>query len=171
MILITDGYYEIRRDDANGYKRDHNGKLLDIAKFGGEVQTGSFRVRLLVQNNICARWHSPVWALGSDIYLKTLLSITFSGEASSGEDIVVYYETRKNLSEFRDRGTSILDFNSLSFENFSFESDFAKSYTKRVLERNFNYITLRIVSDGTNPCYINNITLKYKINKYAKGVK
>ena len=171
MILITDGYYEIRRDDANGYKRDYNGKLLDIAKFGGEVQTGSFRVRLLVQNNICARWHSPVWALGSDIYLKTLLSITFSGEASSGEDIAVYYETRKNLSEFRDRGTSVLDFNSLSFENFSFESDFAKSYTKRVLERNFNYITLRIVSDGTNPCYVNNITLKYKINKYAKGVK
>lgn len=174
MIMVTDnGYYEIRKDDMNGYKRYYYGNLLDIAKFGGAEQKleNSRKVRLLFKNNICAKWYSPVWALGSDIYLKTLLSITFSGEASSGEDIGVYYETRKNISEFRDRGTSTLDFNSLSFENFSFESDFAKAYTKRVFERNFNYITLRIVSDGTNPCYVNNITLKYKINKYAKGVK
>ena len=75
------------------------------------------------------------------------------------------YET-KNLDKLHQaRGMKVFSFEDLDFSNFSFDSAFAHSYTKKVLVRNFNYIMFKIKSDNDKNCIINNLTIVYKINK------
>ena len=58
-----------------------------------------------------------------------------------------------------------------SFENFSFETGFANSYSVKCKERNFNFIIFRFVSDNDSDCIVNTFTVLYKINKSNKGVE
>ena len=69
------------------------------------------------------------------------------------------------------RGMNTFSFDNLDFNNFSFMSAFANSYTKKVLVRNFNYIMFKFRSSNDTNCIINNLTIVYKINKLNKGVK
>ena len=85
--------------------------------------------------------------------------------------IVAGYQTRNMTSEFVAKGVKSFDFNDFDFEDFSFESDFGSSFTKKVKERNFNFIMLRYISDNQNACAVNSMTIRYKVNKLNKGVR
>lgn len=65
----------------------------------------------------------------------------------------------------------MFDFNDIDFEDFSFESSFASSFTFRSKERNFNFIVIRYVSDNQYSCAVNSITIRYKINQINRGVR
>ena len=167
----TNDWYRLVLTDK-GWLRDASGFALSVARYGGEdISTDPVIVRLTTEREIEATWISPCTALDSDIHLKSLVSLSISAAASSGESVVLGYETRRGGSNVEDRGAATFDFNDLSFDNLSFESDFTKTYTKRVYERGFNYITFKISTRGKKACVVSNVTAKYKITKYAKGVK
>ena len=81
------------------------------------------------------------------------------------------YETKNVDKIHQARGMRTFSFDDLDFNNFSFESAFANSYTKKVLVRDFNYIMFKFKSDNDTNCIINNLTVVYKINKLNRGVK
>ena len=78
----------------------------------------------------------------------------------------VGYETRKNIDRFdaKMRGEGI------DFNEYIFDTEFATSYTKRVREKNFNFIKLRFYNNENADMAINDITITYKVNKENKGV-
>ena len=167
----TGEWYRLSPTDK-GWAREQAGFNLNVARYGGEdVSVDPIIVRLTTERDIEATWISPCLALDSDIHLKSLISLSISAAASSGESVVLGYETRRGGSSVEDRGAATFDFNDFSFENLSFESDFTKTYTKKVYERGFNYITFKISTRGKKACAVSNVTAKYKITKYAKGVK
>ena len=105
------------------------------------------------------------------MYAKTLLRMTLSASSDVGERLKFGYRTKQNALMISNKGASYLDFDDVSFENFSFDTRFADSYTTKVNVRNFNYIQFRFASDGKNNFAVNNFTALYKINKMNRGVR
>lgn len=126
---------------------------------------------IILRRNVVAEWYSPVFDFGTNQYSKTLLSLTISTDPSTNGSLEFGYET-KNLDRLHQaRGMRTFSFEDLDFNNFSFESAFANSYTKKILVRNFNYIMFKFKSENDTNCIVNNFTIVYKINKLNKGVK
>ena len=123
------------------------------------------------KRNVIAEWHTPALDLGTNIYSKSLEQITVSARAVSRGSLDFGYETRRNLFSAAVKGINKFSFEDFSFEDFTFDTGFPVSYTRRVKERNFNYIKFKFRSDGDRDCGINNLTAVYKINKANKGVK
>ena len=126
---------------------------------------------IILRRNVVAEWYSPVFDFGTNQYSKTLLSLTISTDPSTNGYLQFGYETKNVDRLHQARGMRTFSFDDLDFNNFSFESAFANSYTKKVLVRNFNYIMFKFKSDNDTNCIINNLTVVYKINKINKGVK
>ena len=63
------------------------------------------------------------------------------------------------------------DFASFDFDKLSFEFPFAKTYERRVLERNFNHIMFKLSSGENADCAINEINALYTVTNYIKGVR
>ena len=123
------------------------------------------------ERNVVARWQTPVFDLGSNEVSKTLLKLTISAESGNGGKLTFGYETRKTVRELVAQGLHKFSFEDLDFSSFSFDTGFANSYSVKVKERNFNYITFRFVSDSDRDCSINNFTVTYKINQRNLGVR
>lgn len=192
--------FKLKKPDGNyatiittGFRlsRSISGKELFIAElsttmFKVKYLTGSNPIKLIRYNNavpsnilasvilrrnVVAEWYSPVLDLGTNQYSKTLLSMTISTDPSTNGYLQFGYETKNVDKIHQARGMRTFSFDDLDFNNFSFESAFANSYTKKVLVRDFNYIMFKFKSDNDTNCIINNLTVVYKINKLNRGVK
>ena len=146
------------------------GEILKLIAYDNEIPA-VIKARLTFRENIRAEWYTPIYDLGSNMYAKTLVNFTISTEPLVKNSIVAGYQTRNMTSEFVAKGVKSFDFNDFDFEDFSFESDFGSSFTKKVKERNFNFIMLRYISDNQNACAVNSMTIRYKVNKLNKGVR
>ena len=110
--------------------------------------------------------------LGTAEYSKNLHSITLTPESVVGGKIEFGYRTRAKDKEFAMDGVNLLDFNEIDFTNFTFEtSTFAKSDTRRIKVKNFNFIQLYFKSDNDKDCIVNNLSITYSLSKLNKGVK
>lgn len=123
------------------------------------------------KENVVAKWYTPIYDLGSNMYSKTLLGLTITTEPLVKGAITIGYQTRNIEKEFLTQGTRGFNFNDIDFEDFSFESSFTSSNTLKVKERNFNFIVIRYISDTETACAVNGITIRYKINRLNKGVR
>jgi hypothetical protein len=121
--------------------------------------------------NVVASWYTPVMDLGSNLYGKTLYGISIATEPGDNGEIKFGYETKEAINDLGVKGDREFRFNDIDFTDFSFKTGFAHSYTVRVKQRNFNYITMRLVSDSDKNCSLNNISLIYKGTKLLKGVR
>lgn len=146
------------------------GEILKLIAYDNVIPA-VIKARLTFRENIRAEWYTPVYDLGSNMYAKTLVNFTISTEPLVKNSIIAGYQTRNMTSEFIAKGVKSFDFNDFDFEDFSFESDFGSSFTKKVKERNFNFIMLRYISDNQNACAVNSMTIRYKVNKLNKGVR
>lgn len=126
---------------------------------------------IILRKNVVAEWYSAASDLGTNMQSKTLLKIAVSTDPSTNGALEFGYETRNLDRMHKARGMQTFSFDNMDFNNFTFETAFANSYTKRVLARNFNYIMFKFKSDNDKNCIINNLTIVYKINKNHKGVK
>ena len=133
----------------------------------GEPLIGSFEKF----TPVVAEWYSPILDLGTNAYSKSLTRLTVSCEPSSNGRVNVGYETRAVSTSITARSGGAFDLTELSFENFTFDTVFATSYTAHARERNFNYIIFRYVSDTAADCAVNDITAEYKINRRNIGVR
>lgn len=121
--------------------------------------------------NVVAKWYTPIFDLGANDIAKTLYKITVSTEPEVNGRLSFGYET-KNVSKLRNaKGINTFSFDDLSFDNFSFETGFASSYTVRVKERNFNYIMFRFESNNAHNCAVNNFTVTYAYSRSNRGVR
>lgn len=124
------------------------------------------------KQNVEVLWLTPMFDLGTAEYSKNLHSITLTPESVVGGKIEFGYKTRAKDKEFAMDGVNLLDFNEIDFTNFTFEtSTFAKSDTRRIKVKNFNFIQLYFKSDNDKDCIVNNLSITYSLSKLNKGVK
>ncbi len=147
------------------HENDEN--TIDIKEF----TPGEFRAMLITRTPVVARWVSPYFDMGSNVYLKTLLRLTVSADSAVGEKLRFGYQTKQGSATHELQGHSYMDFEDMSFCDFSFDTKFADSYTKKLNVRNFNYIQFRFAADGKENVAINDLTATYKINKLSRGVR
>ena len=147
-----------------------SGQVLDLIIYNYTMST-ELLATITFRENIVAKWYTPIYDLGSNMYSKTLLGLTITTEPLVKGAISIGYQTRNIETDFTTFGSRGFDFNDIDFENFSFESSFTNSNTLRVKERNFNFIILRYISDTQTACAVNGITIRYKINRLNKGVR
>lgn len=120
-------------------------------------------------DNVCAEYYTPAFALGSD-YSKTLLRLSISTEQVDKGAISFGYETRL-VSKYKEtQGMDFFSFEDVDFEDFTFETSFVNSFTKKLKERNFNYIIFKFKSDNRYNCAIHSFVIHYKVNRINKGV-
>ena len=142
------------------------GSALD---FTGIDLTG-ISARLVNEKNVVAEWCTPVFDLGTNEASKSLLKLTLLTEPGINGKLKFGYETRNVNKLIAARGITPFSFDNLSFENFSFETGFANSYSVKCNQRNFNFIMFRFFSDSDSDCCVNSLTAIYKINKSNRGV-
>lgn len=154
------------------------GEPLVLTDYDGEVP-------ILPQASICrhrairSAWYTPVFDLGSAAHEKTLHQMTMIAEPGIEGVLRFGFETRNFEAETRrevhlhdvmgsGRGFSFED---LTFEDFSFATGFAHSYTKRLFVRGFNYIMFRFVSDEETDCGIGGFEAVFTVNSRKGGVR
>lgn len=146
------------------------GEALMLSAYDGalpSLPTG----RMVHRVPVCARWVTPVLDLGSASHPKTLLSMSVTAEPGIHGHMTYGYETRREMRMHELRGGQPFSLDGLSFHEFSFDTGFARSDTRRLYERGFNYITFCIRSDTDTDCAIAAIEAIYKFNGYQGGLK
>lgn len=123
-----------------------------------------------IKTNVCALWYSPMFDFGTNQAMKTLLKVTISTEPTTNGQIDFGYSARDSEASLKAQGINIFDFEALDFNNFTFNSSFANSYTVDIKDY-FNFIQFFFKSDNEYDCVIHSITITYKINSTNKGVQ
>ena len=128
-------------------------------------------IRFVHRDPVVAEWYTPVMDFGTSNYSKTLLGISLTSSAGMGGKLSVGYETRLIQGGFETEGGGDFSLENLSFEELSFDSNFASSYSKRLNVRNANFVIFKLVSKEAEACEINSVSIRYKINTENKGVR
>ena len=154
-------------DDKNEVKWNnlHLTQLVDVKKTNW---TG----RYVHVSPVRAEWVTPIMDFGSNASAKTLLGFTVATEPGIGGLVTFGYETRRMEGTMAiPVGGEGFDFSGLDFNNFSFDTSFACSFTRRMNLRNFNFIVFRFGSDVDQDCAVSGVTLQYKINRKNLGLR
>lgn len=173
-ISDKDLYVHADPDVNNAFyvRESPQGENVVFSAYNGTAAT-SLSVRFEIASPIVAEWHTPYLDMGTNVFSKTLLKTTVSAMNVQNGNLRFGYETRSEIAdhEVKSQGLDYFSLNDLSFENFAFEKDFIRSYTKKFNERNFNYIKFHFISDGAADCALYDFTATYKINKANRGVR
>ena len=108
--------------------------------------------------------------LGDNTHTKTLYRIGATKGCKDSARLRLGYETRKTVMAGLG-GLEDFDLTSLDFQLLSFEIPFAKTVEKRVFERNFNYVVLKMESKENKDCAVNDIYAVYTVNNNIQGVR
>lgn len=127
-------------------------------------------VILIERNDISAAWLTSFISLGSDVYSKTLLSLTITIKPEENGQVSVGYETRNFVLDDPVSGLTLASLEDMSLTSFSLAS-LATSYTKKVKERNFNYIYFWFISNNEYPCTITALTVRFRYNNMIRGAR
>lgn len=119
--------------------------------------------------NVECEYKTPVMNLGTEIQAKNLWKIAITVSNDTVGEVLVGYETNVNNVLAKKTVAGAFDYNALDFKTFTFESGFYKSYVKRMLERNFNYICFKFASKSNGDFAIESFTFVYSINGVLKG--
>ncbi|MGE4321224.1 MAG: hypothetical protein AB7E61_07230 [Acholeplasmataceae bacterium] len=126
---------------------------------------------IIVHESVVMSRYSPIFDLGTNMYSKTLLSMTISADASTTGEIKFGYDTRNISSNIQSLNYKDFTFDDIDFNNFTFLTAIASSYTKKVKEKDFNFIIIKFGSESPTSAVINSFTLFYKINQVNKGIR
>jgi len=116
-------------------------------------------------------WYSPIFDLGSSMYAKTLFAMTVSADASTTGEIKFGFDTRNISRNIQSLNFKSFTFDDIDFNNFTFLTAIASSFTKRIKEKDFNFIIFKIGSETPTSAVINNLSILYKINQMNKGMR
>lgn len=143
---------------------------LFLATYNG-ITHDVIQAQITHKENVVAEWYTPTLDLGTNADSKTLLEMTICTEPEINGRVSFGYNTRYSSRLQGAKGINVFSFDDLSFENFTFATGFASSYTVKCNERNFNFIIFRFVSDDEYNCAINSFTILFKVNKSNRGVR
>jgi len=149
-------------------------------------EASSWTGRFIHVTPVEAEWITPIMDFGTNAQSKTLLQLTVATEPGIEGNVTFGYETRRMLRQMHaDRALAVpveqnaveiggdkgFSFDDIDFNNFSFDTAFACSYTKRMCLRNFNFIQFKFGSNTDEDCAVSGVTLIYKINQNYRGVR
>jgi len=143
---------------------------IKLVKYNDSIEYQTPQATIVTKKNVVAMWFSPIFDFGNNQLMKTLLSFTVSTEPTTNGKLTFGYTTKNNEKSIAAEGINIFDFDNLDFNNFTFDSSFANSYTVDIKDY-FNFIQLFFMSDNDYACAVNSITLSYKYNSTNKGVQ
>ncbi len=122
---------------------------------------------------IRARWFTPYFDLGSNLYAKTLLGLSLTA-GSESQGLRFGYETKRGdgmtenrLCTSEDGMSFAYDFRPISWT----DRETPAAHTVRCNVRNFNYIRFGFVSDVPKPCSIHALGVYYKINQMNRWIR
>lgn len=162
--------YVTQHDDVNNkfrLKRNENGLPINVVNYTGNPIT--FVITLI--DAVEMVWYTPIFDLGSNMWAKTLLGITISADASTTGAIEFGFDTRNISSNIQSLNYQSFTFDDIDFNNFTFLTAIASSYTLRVKEKDFNFIILKFGSKTPTSAVINNVTIYYKVNTMNRGIR
>lgn len=144
------------------------GEPLTMMSYAGGALNNLYG-RMVHVDTVTAEWYTPALDLGTNTQRKTLTRLTVAAEPGHSGRVSFGYETRA-VSKLAAQtvGMGGLNLGNLDFNEFSL-SDFAASWTARVLERNVNYIAFRWRSDEATDCRVDSITARYKVTGDIRG--
>ena len=160
LVNVTDTTFQLRE-----YKEG------DIIVLSDYKLSTSLIGRFEHRKNVVAEWYSPMLDLGTASASKTLLGFTLCAESTPGGALSFGYDTRRTDKLYDAKGINRFSLDELTFNDITFDTGFATSYSKKVFERNFNFIRFRFISDNDKNCALNSLSATYKINKQNKGVR
>ncbi len=131
-----------------------------------------------IKTPVVSYWETPIFSLGTAEYSKILHSITLVPEAMVGGLLEFGFRTRAmpeitdDVNLFEIEGVNLFDFNSIDFTRFTFETSiFAKSFTRKLKVKGFNFISFYIRSTNNKDSVVNSLSITYSIYRLNKGVK
>lgn len=168
-LLNDDGGYEeeITNDTFNVFETDHR-----VVEYNGTTPTNVIATLKFYDNVECI-WISKWYDLGTTLYSKMIEKLVITPDVLSGSNIQFGYETLRKRSENNIASQiNTIDFDYITFDYINFEDDnVARSYIKKIRERDVNFIRFIFKNDTNNNCKINNLTVVYSITRENKGVK
>lgn len=162
LTNVTQNDFQIKQ-----FKKDLEPLILIMYN---DTISSNITANIMRSRNVCAEWITPVFDFGTNAETKILLGITIATEPTVNGQIQFGYDTKNASKLLQAKGVNVFSFNNLSFENFSFDTGFASSYTKKIKQR-FNFIIFKFKSDNEYDCAVNSFSVNYKINNGNKGVK
>ena len=142
---------------------------LDIVAYGS-VPPSNIRADIERRQIVFAEWHSGVFDLGTNTAAKTLLGMTVAADPQYNGNLKLGVVGKRSAEDFTLGGTRAFAFDEVDFYDFSFDTDFATSYSVRLNLRNVNYVSLHFKSEDDKACSMHEMSLLYKINKNNRGV-
>lgn len=113
-------------------------------------------------------WYSAPLDLGLNDYSKNLESISVVLDPILKGKMNVGYETRKLSYDLMVNSNSF-DFTDIDFNNLTFETAFTSSYTKRIRERNVNYIMFKACSSDDKNSALQCLKVTFTVYKKNRG--
>ena len=168
-----DEIMEIRLEETGKreYSLKKNGNAFTLMLDNKEIKVYSCaELSFLKATDVCAEFYTPMLNFDEPLRAKTLIRIGISAANEDTGSISFGWETRKSAL-IKLNGLDRLDLASFDFDKLSFDLPFAKTYERRVFERNFNYIMFKFSSLENKDCAINEINAVYTVNNYIYGVR
>ena len=162
VMNLTDDTFQVKYD-----KRTEN---IEFVKYNNSNVYQTPCATFVIKENVVATWYSPVFDFGTNQAMKTLLALTISTEPITNGQVEFGYTTKNSEEFIESQGIHMFDFETLDFNNFSFDTSFANSYTVDIKDY-FNFIQFFFKSDNEHSCAIHSLTINYKINSMNKGVQ
>ena len=151
-------------------RAQHNPENIDFIKYNNSIEYQTPTALFVMKQNVVANWFSPVFDFGTNQASKTLLALTISTEPTTRGKVEFGYSCKNSDVVIDSQGIDVFDFETLDFNNFTFDSSFANSYTIDIKDY-FNFIQFFFTSDNEYSCAIHSLTINYKINSKNKGVE
>lgn len=124
---------------------------------------------ILRENNIHCGFSTCALDFGSNLIAKSLHKLAITPSLTTKGEVVAGYETRISDKRIKSTVGQSLSFEALDYGLFSFNSDFYKTFIKRVFERNFNYIIFKFSSSSADDFGIESFACRYSINHQLRG--
>lgn len=169
-------------EDTFTIKHIHDGsETIDLVLYNNGLDiSANTTAQIIYKNNVVCEWYSPILDLGANDYSKDLESIaitldpTYRGVVQFGYEtkiVTSLLQARQIQSAASETRSRYFTFEDIDFNNFSFDTAFASSYTKKIRVRNFNYIMFKFKSSDDKCAAVHSINLTYKIYKKNRGVR
>lgn len=153
------------------YRLERDGSAYRICYSDTQIIWSSISALTLYEKrNVECELYTAMLDFDESLRTKTLLRIGVSAINENAGSINFGWETRKSVLSRLD-GVEAIDFAKFEFDKLSFEFPFAKTYERRVFERNFNRIMFKFSSKENSDCAINEINALYTVTGYIKGVR
>lgn len=161
-------------------KESLNGDAINTYGEGFPLTVPSLRCEIIIHKPIETIWFSPALDLGLYDYSKNIDSISVVLDPNLKGQITFGYETKKVsldliAKQIEEARTSIsnhsFSFDDIDFNDFTFETAFTSSYTKRVRERNVNFIMFKAYSNDDKNSALQSLKAVYTLYKKNRGVR